>query len=109
VYYGNSLRVHMNNSYLIYLHYHTDSKPQSEYWFIISSAPINEKQFDVIPAQQLLKSILTTSGNSNNYKIEILIALPGKLCGIFLFCNYFTGWNLAVNTCFQFCGAQFIS
>ena len=30
VYYGNNLRVRMNNRDLIYLHYHTDSKPQSE-------------------------------------------------------------------------------
>jgi len=71
---------------------------------MLSGTPINEKQLDVISAYQLLKSILTTPGNYKNYTIEILIALPGKLCGGF-FCNYFIGRNLAANTRFQFCGA----
>ena len=47
----------------------------------IFGTPINEMQFSVIRSEQLLKSILTTSGKSTNYRIEILIALPEKLCG----------------------------
>jgi hypothetical protein len=54
---------------------------------IISGTPINEIQLDIILAEQLVKSILTTTGKSNNYTIEILIALRGKLCGVFIVCN----------------------